>query len=82
MPLCYHGHGPHHGEECPRCLADLAGQQATAQRLRGIAGDVENEILVIEEMSMDAGRRAHIVALLADRQRSIEQAAGLLGGMQ
>jgi hypothetical protein len=43
---------------------------------------VENEILAIEEMPMDAGRRAHIVALLADRQRSIEQAAGLLGGMQ
>ena len=82
MPLCYHGHGPHYGEECPRCLADLAGQQATAQRLRGVAGDLENAILAIEEMPMDAGRRAHVVADLANAQRSIEQAAGLLGGVQ
>ena len=82
MPLCYHGHGPHHGEECARCLTDLAGQAATAQRLRGIAGDVENEILAIEEMPMDAGRRAHVVAELGNAQRSIEQAAGLLGGIQ
>jgi len=82
MPLCYHGHGPHHGEECLRCLADLAGQQATAQRLRGVAGDVENAILAIEDMPMDAGRRAHVLEALGCAQRTIEQAAGRLGGVQ
>lgn len=82
MPLCFHGHGTYHGEDCPRCLDELAGQAATAQRLRGVAGEVEDAILAIKEIHMDAGRRAHVVEDLANAQRCIEQAAGLLGGMQ
>lgn len=82
MPLCFHGHGVFHGDQCPRCLVDIAGQGATAQRLRGLAAEVENAILAIEDMPMDAWRRAHVLETLGSGQRNIEQAAGLLGGMQ